>query len=68
MNSFDNKQLQSKGFDPRISLVEGQCSNHYTIKASVITTIFKWTLNGQFFASLLFVEFTEFSEYIESTS
>ena len=27
---FDDNKLQSKGFDLRISIVEGQCANLYT--------------------------------------
>ena len=39
-----------KGFNARISSVEGQCANHYTIKSSVIAINFKWII---VFASLL---------------
>ena len=38
-----------KGFNARISSVEGQCANHYTMKSSVIAIIFKWIV---VFASL----------------
>ena len=38
---FDAKKLQSQGFDPRISSVEGQCANHYTTEPTVIAIIFK---------------------------
>ena len=43
MNSLNlmTKKLQSIGFDPRISSVEGQCANHYTMEPSSIAVIFK---------------------------
>ena len=35
------KICRQKGFKPRISSVNGQCANHYTIESSVIVIIFK---------------------------
>ena len=49
------KRLQSKGFDPRISSVEGQC-----VIPSVIEIIFKC------FLALCFVKFAGFTEFIGS--
>ena len=41
---FDDKKLQSKIFNPRISSVEDHCAKRYTTEPSVIAIIFKWTL------------------------
>ena len=56
------QKLHSKGFDPRISSVDFQCTNHYSMEPSVILNIFKWTL----FYIIAFVAFAEFSGFIDS--
>ena len=54
------KKLQSKGFDPSISSVEGQCANHYTMKQSVLVITLKWTI--------VYVTFAEISDLIDNTT
>ena len=41
---FDDKKLQSNGFDPRVSSVEGWRVKPLSRESSVIPIIFKWTL------------------------
>ena len=38
------RKLQPKGFDPRVSSVEGQRVNHYAMEPSVIASILNLTL------------------------
>ena len=58
-SELHDKNLQSKGFDSRISSIEGQCVNHYVVEPSVIAIIFKW---------ILVYAFVEFAEFIDSAS
>ena len=47
---YDDKKLQSKGFDPRISSVDGESACNYAKEPSVIAISFKLSLAN---ASLL---------------
>ena len=49
--------MQSKGFNSKISSVEVQCANHYTMEPSVTAKIFK-----------CIITFVEFTELIDSAS
>ena len=65
---FDDKKLELKGFDPRISSVEYQFANHYSMKCDSSIEINLWIaiiFNGCIIA---FGEFAEFSEFINSAS
>ena len=67
MNSLnlDDETLQSKGFDPRIYSVEGQCANHYIIRVMCNSNHLQIDSNLNI---IVFVEFTDFTEFIDSAS